>query len=129
MIILAISCIAYIGYYEYQKKQNENIYTEVQEQVKEDKNKVNKTGKTAPEEEYVSPVDFESLRQSNADIYAWIEIPETNINYPIVQKADDDSYYLNHTIEGKEGYPGAIYTESLNAKDFLIIIQLSMVIT
>ena len=118
MIILAISCIAYIGYYEYQKKQNENIYTEVQEQVKEDKNKVNKTGKTAPEEEHVSPVDFESLRQSNADIYAWIEIPETNINYPIVQKADDDSYYLNHTIEGKEGYPGAIYTESLNAKDF-----------
>ena len=28
------------------------------------------------------------------------------------------SYYLNHTIEGQEGYPGSIYTENWNTKEF-----------
>ena len=27
-------------------------------------------------------------------------------------------YYLNHTIEGQEGYPGSIYTENGNTKEF-----------
>lgn len=58
------------------------------------------------------------MKETNPDIYAWIEIPDTNVNYPIVQSADDDSYYLNHTIDGQEGYPGSIYTEKVNAKDF-----------
>ena len=39
-------------------------------------------------------------------------------NYPVVQGGDDDTYYLNHTIDGTEGYPGSIYTERINAKDF-----------
>ena len=39
------------------------------------------------------------------------------MNYPIVQSAYD-SYYLNHMIDGKEGYPGSIYTEKINAKTF-----------
>ncbi len=115
MIIATAAMIAYIGWYEYQKKANEDIYTKVQKEVTDNRKK--KTEDSA-EKEYVSPIDFESLQASNADIYAWIEIPGTQINYPVVQKADDDSYYLNHTIEGKEGYPGSIYTESLNAKDF-----------
>lgn len=64
------------------------------------------------------PIDFEELYQINEDIYAWIEIPDTLVDYPIVQNSDDDTYYLNHTIEGAEGYPGSIYTESYNSTDF-----------
>ena len=64
------------------------------------------------------PVNFEELWQINPEIYAWIEIPGTSVAYPIVQSASDNSYYLNHTIEGIAGYPGSIYTEGVNAKDF-----------
>ena len=63
-------------------------------------------------------MNFEELWQINPEIYAWIEIPGTSIAYPIVQSASDNSYYLNHTIEGIAGYPGSIYTEGVNAKDF-----------
>ena len=39
--------------------------------------------------------------------------------YPIAQHPTDDSYYLNHTIEGNSGLPASIYTEaSANKKDF-----------
>ena len=35
-----------------------------------------------------------------------------------VERASDDLYYLDHTIDGAEGLPGSIYTQSLNAQDF-----------
>lgn len=67
---------------------------------------------------YDCPVDFEELWKTNEDVYAWITVPGTVIDYPILQHETDDSYYLNYTIDGIEGYPGCIYTENANSKDF-----------
>lgn len=64
------------------------------------------------------PVDFEGMWEINEDVYAWITIPGTNIDYPILQHETDHSYYLNYNIDGSYGFPGCIYTENLNAKDF-----------
>lgn len=64
-------------------------------------------------------IDFEALREINPDVYAWIWIPGTNIDYPILQSAvEADDYYLNTTIDGKKGYPGSIYTEKYNTTSF-----------
>ena len=68
--------------------------------------------------EYDSPIDFEALWEINKDVYAWITIPGTIIDYPILQHETDDSYYLNYTIDGIEGFPGCIYTEKISSKDF-----------
>ena len=64
------------------------------------------------------PIDFQSLTAQYPDIYAWIYIPGTNVNYPILQREGDNGYYLNHTYEGKSRAEGAIYTENYNEKDF-----------
>lgn len=64
------------------------------------------------------PVDFEGMWKVNPDVYAWITIPGTVIDYPILQHATDNTYYLNYNIDGSYGYPGCIYTENLNSKDF-----------
>lgn len=64
------------------------------------------------------PVDFEKLQKKCPDIYAWICIPGTGIDYPVVQREGDNSYYLDHTIEGKKKAEGAIFTEDYNRKDF-----------
>jgi len=72
---------------------------------------------TAPA--YVSPVDFEDLWKMNPDIYAWMYIPGTEVNYPILQREGDDSFYLHHDSEGKTSKAGAIYTEgTYTEKDF-----------
>lgn len=63
-------------------------------------------------------LDWEYLWEQNEDIYAWIYIPDTNIDYPILQHETDNSYYLNYNLDGSKGYPGCIYTENINAKDF-----------
>lgn len=63
-------------------------------------------------------LDWNLIKETNGDIYAWIYIPGTNVDYPVVQHPDDNSYYLNHNLDGSEGYPGCIFTENYNTKDF-----------
>lgn len=65
-----------------------------------------------------SEIDFPYLWTINEDIIAWITVPGTNIDYPILQHPTDDTFYLHHNIDGSYGYPACIYTESLNSKDF-----------
>ena len=73
---------------------------------------------TTTEEAGIIPVKFGELQAVNPDVYAWITVPGTEIDYPILQHASDNSYYLMHNIDGSYGYPGCIYTENLNSKDF-----------
>lgn len=64
-------------------------------------------------------LDFDALRQEeNPHIYAWITVPGTLIDYPVLQHPEKTDYYLNHNIDGKEGYPGCIYTQNYNSKDW-----------
>ena len=81
--------------------------------------KATETTETATEEQSeVIPVKFEELQAVNPDIYAWITVPGTVIDYPILQHASDNTYYLMHNIDGSYGYPGCVYTENMNSKDF-----------
>ncbi|MCL2718121.1 MAG: class B sortase [Lachnospiraceae bacterium] len=70
------------------------------------------------EEQYTPPIDFESLWAVNDHVYAWITVPGTIIDYPVLQHPTDDTRYLNYNIDGSFGLPGCIYTEKMNAKDF-----------
>lgn len=64
-------------------------------------------------------VDFEDLQENvNEDIYAWIYIPDSKIDYPVLQHPIDNYHYLNYNLDGSYGYPGCIYTESYNKRDF-----------
>ncbi|MGN1328427.1 MAG: class B sortase [Eubacterium sp.] len=66
-----------------------------------------------------NPIDFDSLKDGNDEIYAWIKIDDTKVDYPIVQNKTDDSFYLRHKAEDKSwSASGAIYTELGNSKDF-----------
>lgn len=65
-------------------------------------------------------VNFYELMEINPDIYAWIYIPNTNVDYPIAQseKGVSDSFYLDHNVYKNYQFSGTIYSEKQNAKDF-----------
>lgn len=63
-------------------------------------------------------IDFTALQERNPDVYAWIEVPGTNVDYPILQHETDNSYYLTHTIDHEKTIAAAIYTENYNSKSF-----------
>lgn len=64
------------------------------------------------------PIDFESLEKENPDIYAWITIEGTSIDYPVARSLTDDTFYMDHGIDRAENRAGAIFTERLNKLDF-----------
>lgn len=66
-----------------------------------------------------NPIDFASLQAVNTDVYAWIRIPNTNIDYPVLQSVtEDDGFYLDHDINKQYKFAGSIYSERKNSTDF-----------
>lgn len=117
IIVLAIclgvfvACAAYFVNSYFQSKKIENVREEFfipSEQTNESK----------PDKKVEVPIDFDKLKKANPDIYAWISIPEVNVDYPILQSESDNGFYLNHTINGQKSVYGSIYTENYNSKDF-----------
>ncbi len=64
-------------------------------------------------------VDWDTLLAQNSDTVAWIYMPGTTINYPIVQGEDDDEY-LHVDFEGNYGLvsTGTIFLSASNSSDF-----------
>ena len=68
---------------------------------------------------YESPINFEELQTINPDIYAWLSIPGAEIEYPILRREGDDTYYLDHGSDGAYYAGGALFVESAyNNADF-----------
>ncbi|MEO1769331.1 class B sortase [Candidatus Enterococcus ferrettii] len=59
-----------------------------------------------------------SSLSNDKEVYAYLHVEDTNIDYPVAQHPTDDSYYLSHDIDHNESIYGAIFTERVNAKDF-----------
>lgn len=68
----------------------------------------------------IEEVDFAALQKINRDIYGWIYIPGTEVNYPILQSGEgkEEDYYLDHNLDTSFGKPGCIYTQKRNGRDF-----------
>lgn len=62
-------------------------------------------------------VDFEALTAENPDIFAWIYIPETGIDCPVLQSGTADDFYETHDAYGAENQCGAAYIEMANLTD------------
>lgn len=61
---------------------------------------------------------IETRFHQNPDVFAWLTVEGTRIDYPVAQHPRDDTYYLSHDIDGKETYYGAIFTELVNKITF-----------
>ena len=63
-------------------------------------------------------IDFDELTALNDEIYAWIEVPGTVINYAVVQSKTDDLFYNNHGVDKAYFSGGSIYSQRYNSTDF-----------
>ena len=67
-------------------------------------------------DENVSEVDFEKLKNINSDAVGYIEVPNTNISYPVVQAKNND-YYLTYNFKKEYNSAGWIFMDYRNDLD------------
>lgn len=115
-VLICAVCLGYLGYYYAERDQEKETAEEVTEYRKEEPVKQEEPQEEQEQEEI--PIDFTGLQEVNPDIYAWIEVPGTNIKEPVLQSPTDDTYYLNHLYDKSESPYGAVFTERLNKKTF-----------
>ncbi|MCL2680125.1 MAG: class B sortase [Coriobacteriia bacterium] len=62
-------------------------------------------------------IDFAALRAHNADIVAWISIPNTIVDYAITQTSNNE-FYLHHDAFKRPSRAGAIFLDKDCPRDF-----------
>lgn len=58
-------------------------------------------------------VNFDKLSKINNETVAWLKVPGTNINYPVVHHSDN-SFYLNHTFDKSKNTVGWVFLDYRN---------------
>lgn len=61
--------------------------------------------------------NMDALREVSPEVVGWVQIPETDLSYPLMYSGDND-YYLHHTWTGEPNAGGAIFLEQGCAPDF-----------
>ena len=114
VILLLISAgIGYLGKSWYNEYSGEKKNSDVETYYTTENTTAKKTAPTVK-----NPVDFKSLKKTNSDLYAWIKVPGTRVNYPIAQSPTDDFFYLHHDYQKNYLFAGVPYTELCNSKEF-----------
>ena len=78
----------------------------------------------APEEDFppdpgaeaLSGLDLGALQAVNPDVAGWIEIPGTELSYPLLQ-GEDNQYYLTHTWNREPNSGGSVFLECTSRRD------------
>lgn len=116
VVVLIVACVNLGGIFvEYSKGAAE--YRELQEYVNTDAAAAAETVTDAPEDDFFMPeIDFEALKDKNQDFRYWLYIPALELNYPVVQGADNEAY-LYKTFEGEKNSAGCIFMDAGNSPD------------
>lgn len=69
------------------------------------------------EKESYLQINWDELLQRNKDVKAWIQIPNTNVNYPVLQGETNDTY-IHSDIDHNELSAGSIFIASENEDPF-----------
>lgn len=111
LFIIIIVCVINIIKWLLENKKNKDLLNDMTTLVK-----VANTINIEETEVEQYTVEFEKLKDKNPDIFAWIKVKGTSIEYPIVQ-AKDNLYYLTHSLDNNYNSAGWIFADYRNKID------------
>ncbi len=125
LVAIIIVCLSIIGYKYYNYNKDDKLNSEIQDlqpvinEASDSENNFsgeNDGQDQSKEGNYVNSANEEELKSINSDYKMWIQIENTNINYPVVQGSDND-YYLKHNFRKESNISGTVFVESANDID------------
>ena len=95
IVAVCFCCLGLVSVWElgrfFMYRDGEQEYDTLREYVAVEEPKERKDGETPDEDaEETVTVHFEALKKINPEIIAWIRIPDTKIDYPVVQGTDNE---------------------------------------
>ena len=129
-IIVATACIGYYAISEYadykaanrlkdlqNKKQNnvvEHLVTGTEQMNPEITEDATETGETT-EQPLIMLEDYVSLYAENPELIGWLHIPDTDIDYPVMQSSQEEpDYYLKHDFDKNDDLNGTLFIDARN---------------
>lgn len=136
LTFFTISTLKISFWHKDNKKTNEiteeiETITDIEEVIEEENIELVNEEKEEPQSDYwyyitfpLIQVDFNELTKKNSDTVAWIQVNNTNINYPVVKTTNND-YYLNRSYDKQYNEAGWVFmdyrnTGNLNDKNTII---------
>lgn len=63
-------------------------------------------------------LSFEELQKINPEVFGWLTVKGTHIDYPLVQ-ASNNSKYVNMDVKGEFSLTGSLFLDSRNQRNFV----------
>ncbi|NLK95072.1 MAG: SrtB family sortase, partial [Clostridiales bacterium] len=119
ILIVAIITLVVSGYKLFSIWQEYHKNAKTYDEVREYSPQSNSEDSEDPLEKYrFKQEDFDKLFSINNDFKGWITVPNTEVDYPIVQTTDNE-YYLHHNFKKEYNEGGAIFIASENTNPFI----------
>ena len=127
-LVLA-ACFSFAAYHYILNASLDNVYEQARVEIPVP-DVPDQTGASTEDDDPVTPpvsdevsktqvvIDFDILRSVSENVYAWVEIPETKLAYPVVQHPKNNSYYVRRSVNGKYDVSGCVFSENYNSRDF-----------
>ena len=113
LTVTAAFCLSKIWNHDAEVHKQEAVFHELAETVQE-----------SPAESESAAASYKELFLQNGDMVGWISIPDTLINYPVMQTKDNPNYYLKRNFNKEYSDLGVPYVQEncdLAASDNIII--------
>lgn len=126
-IVVIIICLTYIFMWYMENRKNANILkdikdssildtTTIQVQIEDNTSTDDNVEPQKIIEIPVYELDFNKLLSINKSTVGWITVPNTSIDYPVAQAADN-AFYLNHSFDTSKNTAGWIFADYRNKFD------------
>lgn len=100
LILIIIIVIILFNLYSKYKLNNDKLLKD----IKNDKSIVTNGLRTERMEK------LEKLQEKNSDIIGWLQIENSNINYPVLQ-CDNNEFYMTHTYNKEDSKDGSLFLD------------------
>lgn len=113
-LIIIVACCIRLFIWHQENNANKEIVSALRSQVQFEN--VNITEETSDTIATKRILDFSNLVSQNSETVAWIEVNNTDVDFPVV-KTNNNDYYIKHNFEKKYNSAGWIFADYRNKLD------------
>ena len=117
LIAVVIYCLIHIALWFTENKKNAEILAEITDSSIIDTTTIQiPVNENVLDEVTTHTLNFDNLFSTNDSTVGWLTVPNTTIDYPVV-KAQDNSFYLNHSFDKSQNSAGWVFADYRNKFD------------